>query len=897
MKLKNITKYILALILILSVLPINFVYSAEEEPRFEPAEYTEEITFLTELGLLNPEKQANVKSRITIARSELAELAVTIMGADASIKGEARFKDVPDTHPQFSDISWAVTLGLMSGKSADTFEPETPLTMKEAVKVAICMLGYGARAEIEGGYPDGYLKIAQKLGITKGVSVSSEKAALRGEVLRLMCNTVTTNMVINEGISGDGTKEIGYTYKDRNILSEIHNIYKYEAVFEADEYSSIIGGKTDNGFVRVGGVIYKNLSSAAYGKLGKNVEIYYRNDDSIPEILSLREKNNKEIVIKSNSEYSLDFIEGIYTLNEGGERHKFKIGKEYNLIYNDEPIDGSNEVLMKPNSGSIKLIDNNNDGLYNIIIVDEYYNLIVNMYNSFNNTIYDFRDMSLNLNLDDFDVVTFREDGEVVLPQNIVKDSVLSVKKSLKSDKTEVLVSTEKKRGVLTMIDEKDVTIGRNTYTLSNELRADASDLKLGREYTVYLDGFGEIAYFNETQQRETACFLAAAPLSGLNASMALKLLMPNGKIGYVETAKAVKIISYNDQRKMKANEITPYLTEKQLIMYERNDEGLVDAIVLPYSASTQTEYNAISNYPLIKMDYIINEWPDLEGSKTVKYGRYDRNFDSWMVLDEKALIYCVPPTGTSEYTDANVGMISISDLFNDSSVPFVVNGTVTGLLNEFDAYSVNNNKLSTDVLVYYTNSVNQTFVEDQAMAIVTNVTYKRDDTDDSFYPVLELNDSGKIKNLIVDDETLIYRESLTEVAMGTKMPSLSSNKVRIKSGDMIKYTTDSSTGRPKSIALLYDMENDKLCYDFASRGATFRLIRAEVMRKDGMLVEFKVKNKLERTSLSASTKVYVYDKAEKSTYPASTNDICPGDQVVVYSRLYANNIVVIIKK
>ncbi len=59
---------------------------------------------------------------------------------------------------------------------------------EQAAKMIVRSLGYENEANDAGGYPDGYLKIAQSLGLINGVAVSNEESLDRSMVAIILYN-------------------------------------------------------------------------------------------------------------------------------------------------------------------------------------------------------------------------------------------------------------------------------------------------------------------------------------------------------------------------------------------------------------------------------------------------------------------------------------------------------------------------------------------------------------------------------------------------------------------------------------------------------------------------------------------------------------------------------------
>ena len=71
-----------------------------------------------------------------------------------------------------------------------TFSPDSPVTNEQAVKMIVCALGYGVKADRMGGFPFAYMKLADELEILKGLEVTGSAPALRDDVIKMIYNAL-----------------------------------------------------------------------------------------------------------------------------------------------------------------------------------------------------------------------------------------------------------------------------------------------------------------------------------------------------------------------------------------------------------------------------------------------------------------------------------------------------------------------------------------------------------------------------------------------------------------------------------------------------------------------------------------------------------------------------------
>ena len=151
---------------------------------------------LGELGkyhILEGDENGNLNLDDNITRAEFAKMLGTALGrVHGFLYGSPTvdFSDVPQDHWALWFIDQAVELRFMEGDGDGNFRPDDNITYAEAVKSIVFVLGYESEAEARGGYPNGYMMQAARLGITDGVTCSTGDAAVRSDIARMIYNSL-----------------------------------------------------------------------------------------------------------------------------------------------------------------------------------------------------------------------------------------------------------------------------------------------------------------------------------------------------------------------------------------------------------------------------------------------------------------------------------------------------------------------------------------------------------------------------------------------------------------------------------------------------------------------------------------------------------------------------------
>ena len=161
-------RFIIAIVLIFSLLPI-FSVSAEDQINSTQELLTCEFKKLEAFGLVSESDHlfyyGNVKRSIFMSYIMKCFPGYS-ENAATGIKNP--FSDVTAETYGANAILRAAEIGLINGADGTAFRPDESITKSEAAKVFVSMLGYSEYAERKGGYPSGYLAMAQSLGIFDG---------------------------------------------------------------------------------------------------------------------------------------------------------------------------------------------------------------------------------------------------------------------------------------------------------------------------------------------------------------------------------------------------------------------------------------------------------------------------------------------------------------------------------------------------------------------------------------------------------------------------------------------------------------------------------------------------------------------------------------------------------
>ncbi len=605
---KNLKK-VLALVVVFSMMLSTVAFAAFPDVA-EDADYANAVNTIAALGIVGGDDQGNFNPDNTITRAEFTKMiceAQAIKG-DAA-KGATIFTDVAADHWASGYINMAVGQNIINGMGDGTFAPESPVTYEQAIKMIVVALGYEPMAADRGGYPTGYMVVAQSIGVTKGVKAPAQTdAAKRSLIAELIYNALDVPMMEQTGFGSDKTFEImdGSKNKDRvTLLSSKFDVVKLAGVVTANDKVNILTGsepaegkfnfRVYNNFKTTNEDFVFNADEKTAGYAAKNGLLV--GDTDVADLLGkkavifVQEDGNDYVAIAAIADGASKSVEIALSDIDTGDRTNIANAGKNTIAYfaddakNSVKLDildeGTNKLSILWNnvnsatydlaylkaaaatrSAKVTLSDWNDDDIYDVIAVEEYKHYVVE----------DINEATLRINkrfrLDAEEVeyaITIKDvDGNDVAFEDIKIGDVLAV---ISDNITTpynpskyidiVVLGANVVEGTVTAWDAnnasgKKATIGETVYTVSNEYTD--GKINIAAEGAFYLDINGNIFDFDGTKASSGNLGIilkVAVATGGVDASVAqVKMLNKDGQVVVYNIAETVKIRNASDEPK-----------------------------------------------------------------------------------------------------------------------------------------------------------------------------------------------------------------------------------------------------------------------------------------------------------------------------------------------------------
>lgn len=852
-------KIFISVLLIFSLLPIYASFAQEEEYEIVLTE-TDGFKKLSAFGILTEEDE-ELEYYDEIPRGLFMKYAMKCYFGEGvyptTEEAGILFSDVSEGTDGAREIAVASKLGIVNGNGSE-FRPDDSITSSEAAKVLVSILGYGEIAENTGGYPTGYLTLANRLDIFDGCSFTESGCLAAEDLLTALVNTLEAEVMeisaihsYNPGITRT------YTTEGKTLLEHVFGIYREEGIVESNEYTSIYGlTDVDEGRVKINDIRYIENESGATELLGYSTECYYKMD--APEynrviVYIAPYKNN---IVSVSSEYIEDSLIsstsfGYYKDAAASKATDVKLAKSATLIYNGGQKSLAPE-LLSPETGTVTLIDNNEDNVYDVAVVMSYRTILVSGVSPSSYTVSDMLggdSIILDPEDDEYDVV-IDLDGEKADFAAIAARYVISYAESngCKKDIKYVKISTKTIEGTPESIDAdaEIVTINGTDYPINANL---AESISLKDSGTYYLDFSGRIVARKISKDVVYGYLNGVIKDSGLKDSIQAQIFTENDRWVELELKDKITYNGKSEDSELFYNDCMATKDYRQLITYTVDEAGRINMIKLAESFAEYSaeEENAIEQDIFRKYDEIAS----------VKYRS-----------GLKAL-------------GSGSGQASI--LLSDSTKVFVVPDQTEAAASKDEFYMMPRSEFEADAT--YTNVTAYDLDKIRtAGALVIRGHKKAINSKSSFMVVDEI-----VRTLNSDDTAVkgikgYYKNSLITLAAKDDSIFLDSNgkAIEYSEGDVIQFTLDVD-GNISSIVLRYDYsagtgQSVGSTLSYASNTFVANTVYYTDASANKFITDGETKSIV---GTDGSTIISVYDTETKTLTPGSLADLEKGNKFI----------------
>jgi len=641
MKKKLLVFVILFLFSFQLISPCTFAYEYNYD-----YEYDYGIDFLKAVGLVG----GDVSGDKIITRMELAKIIYTILYGKSNY---SYFE--PNVYQDVEERDYPIVIALaekqiMTGLGDGIYGSNNPVTYHQLIKVLVTFLGYGDNAEIAGGYPMGYLVVGKQIGLTKKLVQDGNALVTYSAVNSLMLQALNVNIKLQTSYG----KENYEVQKNLNYLEYYLDIKVKSGLVNANSLTNIYSGSnTRDNQVEIDGVLM-TLTDATYSlknKLGYYVNVFYKDEDPTPIIIYWMLEKNTTTEIDSDAVISA-YENTIIFENADGKRERLSLCASTVVVYNGTYLGSYTQEDLNPFQssnldGSIIAIDNNSDGIQDVIFINAYKSYLVTgvreekIYNKYEpNVVIDVSNYKDGL----LQLVNVMD--EPILPEKIQKDHVISVFRDKNGNIKKVIVAND---NYISTVDEiiyadksiDSLKVNNMYFKVSRALvTRNEESLRVGTKVKLYFDYAEKIfavEILNVDDNDYEAGYLVSASKSKIGGEYKFQILTSQGRFDIFDVPNTLTI---NNQRGsaeelfLKIGYIADNMITRQLLLYKINGNVITEVYLCDDSLGA---HNGLYHMPGYEGGVVTNEKAYKEALKTFN-GRFsvDNSTKVFIVANEE---------------------------------------------------------------------------------------------------------------------------------------------------------------------------------------------------------------------------------------------------------------------
>ncbi|MBD9009802.1 MAG: S-layer homology domain-containing protein [Clostridiales bacterium] len=541
---KRLLAGLLAIVSLICVLNLCDVVLASD---IKDADLEETAGILNGLGIMTYYSDGTFRSETYVTRGEFVKMAVKLLKAQVPTykKGDG-FSDVSDSNENAPYIYWGVSIGAVRGYGDGTFKPNRVISLEEAVSVLIKELGYGDYIRPEN------LHDVNKIGLLNRVRGGMNDSLSRANAAQLLRNALFTDEL--DVWSSEDKAE-----KGKSLFETVYNGVRLNGTVTDTKYvhpfSFDVSDMEENEMKMDE---YTVECSEPEKWAGKSIECYGikdRNDEKRIKAVYIKAGNMDEKVIKSGEIESSGTKSIIKYIPDGNDKAKtINLKDDAAVVYNGCYAGNVSSKLitdnmLKPKSGRLVLIDNDRDGSYDIIFVYDEQIIIADTIAINEKMVYDkITKNGISFDPDDDVIIRNSSGGKIELKDLAVKD-LIKLYKPLNEDGYTLAVK-EKSYTVSGTLGQKNddyITISGEKYELSDRMKDEDDNIKVGSEYTIWLDSEGYVVYADGASSKKYAYIVdMSLNNNGFDNTLRFKLFTDEGEVVVAQTADRIKVFDYS---------------------------------------------------------------------------------------------------------------------------------------------------------------------------------------------------------------------------------------------------------------------------------------------------------------------------------------------------------------
>ena len=486
-----------------------------------------QINVLADLGILSKSQESFDAERLVSKRDFLRAVSAFYQETVVGLQEEQLFADITSADKDYNLVKWLCGTGVLKADPYSNLNLDSSVSFDEAIGYLVGLLEYDNEVELRGGV----LQTANRLGLLKGVNVSSANDVKNKDMAKLLWNALQSKYNNTVSVSSKGL--VKYQSED-DVMEYTGLINGGEDVIYATQNSNIYSGpKAPVSAVMINNEVYYVGKTDAAKYLGFKCIYFYEDVDGRKTLLAARPAMNIQYQSISSQDYEIEKItDDLVSYYENNKEKQFRFANDAIIVYNGTKTTENLEDLVEKNkkdkfNGRILLVDNDNDNRYDIVMVDQARTIVFGGYtmSADSTSVYDL--------LENNSIVSDK-DTRVILLYGVNGGSWANAKPGTVMDVyesegiTRYVPSSETVTGTVKEISKNGGTV---TVVMDDGGEYEAydknnSDIITGETVTIKLNSFGQYVTYTKSETSKIGVVLGAGTeKDGLEVIPRIRLL------------------------------------------------------------------------------------------------------------------------------------------------------------------------------------------------------------------------------------------------------------------------------------------------------------------------------------------------------------------------------------
>lgn len=346
------------------------------------------------------------------------------------------------------------------------YNPTAEITMNDAVKTCMQAANYLQYEIFTRGSDFGIYSEAYKQGLYRGIDRTQEKVTADTALL-LIRNVMDADYLC---YTRDGNNTYKIETNQKTVLENYRGIHYVDGILNANANTGLTDeeGAVAENRVKIDGTLYMTECDID-DFIGEKIRAYYRSDQDDSEIIVYAEESAKNNItsiscadVKKYADFTIDYYVNHTVLK------RCKLDRSVAVLYNGVAYNAYTEEDFKTASGSLTLIDNNNDGKYEVVKIEADQFMMVDAINKITKEIIQNGKVVLQLDKSDIKYQCYRLDQNDNLYSVALEDFVTDVPIRIRQSKNGKLIElyeVDYVRGTVTGIGNDTISIDGEQYS------------------------------------------------------------------------------------------------------------------------------------------------------------------------------------------------------------------------------------------------------------------------------------------------------------------------------------------------------------------------------------------------------------------------------------------------